>query len=214
MLHALLPVVMLPWLFVYERRAHMASFCRAFGWMNLLAVSTQIALPTAPPWFHDAYSNSPQANTRKTLPFMSHDTVACSSLPHPLVFLSLQVALPSYNQKGHPAGLLRMDATLGTQVFANGYSKSPVVYGAFPSMHCGWPFLLTLYYTGEYQKMSWGYSFLLAWAAMYLKHHFLTDVLGGWCYAVLAMKIADWGGEFEMVRMRTKAAVPVGEIDL
>ena len=34
---------------------------------------------------------------------------------------------------------------------------------------------------------------LLAWSAMYLKHHYLTDVLGGWAYAYLAMKIADWG---------------------
>ena len=33
---------------------------------------------------------------------------------------------------------------------------------------------------------------LLAWAAMYLKHHYLTDVLGGWAYAYLAMKIADF----------------------
>ena len=101
--------------------------------------------------------------------------------------------LPSYNQKGHPAGLLRVDEILGTNLFLNGYSKSPVVYGAFPSMHCGWPFLLTLYYTGQYQKCSWFYSCLLAWAAMYLKHHYLTDVLGGWCYALLAMKLADWG---------------------
>ena len=60
MFHALLPVVFLPWLMCCERRAHMASFCRAFGWMNLMAVSTQLALPTAPPWFHDAYSKSPQ----------------------------------------------------------------------------------------------------------------------------------------------------------
>ena len=86
-----------------------------------------------------------------------------------------------------------MDDILGTSVFKKGYSKSPVVFGAFPSMHCGWPFLLTLYYTGEYQKLSWGYSLLLAWAAMYLKHHYLTDVIAGWCYAFLAMRIANWG---------------------
>lgn len=34
---------------------------------------------------------------------------------------------------------------------------------------------------------------LLAWAAMYLKHHYLTDILGGWAYAYLAMKLADFG---------------------
>ena len=44
----------------------------------MLAVATQIALPTAPPWFHDAYVQSPQTQ------------------------------LPSYNQKGHPAGLMRV----------------------------------------------------------------------------------------------------------
>ena len=46
---------------------------------------------------------------------------------------------------------------------------------------------------GKYQRFSWFYSLLLAWAAMYLKHHYLTDVLGGWAYAYLAKQIADWG---------------------
>jgi hypothetical protein len=32
---------------------------------------------------------------------------------------------------------LQVDTILGTNIFLNGYSKSPVVYGAFPSMHCG-----------------------------------------------------------------------------
>ena len=90
--------------------------------MNLLAVSTQLALPTAPPWFHDAYEQT------------------------------ALVQQPTYNQKGHPAGLMRVcqqlreavlsiawqvDSVLGTNLFLQGYSKSPVVYGAFPSMHCG-----------------------------------------------------------------------------
>jgi len=156
-------VVFLPWLAFYETRENMASFCRAFGWMNLLAVATQIALPTAPPWFHDAYVHTPQTQ------------------------------LPSYNQKGHPAGLMRVDTVLESKIFDNTYSKSPVVYGAFPSMHCGWPFIFTLYYTGNWQIVIYGYAILLAWSAMYLKHHYLTDVLGGWAYAYLAMKIADWG---------------------
>jgi len=163
MLHAVLPVVFLPWLALYESREHMASFCRAFGWMNLLAVSTQLALPTAPPWFHDAYEQT------------------------------ALVQQPTYNQKGHPAGLMRVDSVLGTNLFLQGYSKSPVVYGAFPSMHCGWPFILMLYYTGQYQGLCIGYAMLLAWAAMYLKHHYLTDILGGWAYAYLAMKLADFG---------------------
>jgi len=161
MFHALLPAVFVPWLAFHTSREHTAAFCRAFGWMNLLAVSTQLALPTAPPWFHDQYVQIQQ--------------------PH----------LPSYNQKGHPAGLMRVDTILGTSIFHNTYSQSPVVYGAFPSMHCGWPFILTLYYTGRWQSISIGYSILLAWAAMYLKHHYLTDVLGGWLYAYIACRLVE-----------------------
>lgn len=163
MFHAALPVIFLPWLAINESRENMASFCRAFGWMNLVSVATQISLPTAPPWFHDAY-------VRATNP-----------------------QLPSYEQKGHPAGLLRVDTILGTRIFQNAYSQSPVVYGAFPSMHCGWPFILALFYTGRYKSLVYAYAILLAWAAMYLKHHYLTDVLGGWAYAYLATKIAKWG---------------------
>lgn len=108
MAHIAVPIVFLLWMICQNtQRERIARFVWAFGWMNVMALATQLALPTAPPWFYDTYTND------------------------------LHPQMPSYSQKGFPAGLLRVDELLGTSIFRVGYSQSPVVYGAFPSMHCG-----------------------------------------------------------------------------
>jgi len=167
MAHIAVPIVFLLWMICQNtQRERIARFVWAFGWMNVMALATQLALPTAPPWFYDTYTND------------------------------LHPQMPSYSQKGFPAGLLRVDELLGTSIFRVGYSQSPVVYGAFPSMHCGWPFIVALHYTDHPQGTRYllvhGYSMLLAWAAMYLRHHYLTDVLGGFAYAYVFTKLAEW----------------------
>jgi len=167
MAHISVPIVFIVWLLLQRSCTdRVARFVWSFGWMNVLALATQIALPTAPPWFYDDYIND----------------------QHP--------QMPSYRQRGFPAGLLRVDDLLGTNLFRNAYSQSPVVYGAFPSMHCGWPFHVALHYTQHPAGHRWfwvhGYSLLLTWAAMYLRHHYLTDVLGGYAYAYITTHLAQW----------------------
>eukprot|EP00658_Telonema_sp_P-2_P005763 TRINITY_DN12174_c0_g1_i2.p1 TRINITY_DN12174_c0_g1~~TRINITY_DN12174_c0_g1_i2.p1 ORF type:complete len:335 (-),score=24.03 TRINITY_DN12174_c0_g1_i2:267-1271(-) len=167
MAHVTLPIIFLAWMLLQRTSTpRVARFVWAFGWMNVLSLATQLALPTAPPWFYDLYTND----------------------QHP--------QMPSYAQRGFPAGLLRVDDLLGTSIFRNAYSRSPVVYGAFPSMHCGWPFMIAMHYTahpsGTRWLWVWSYAILLAWAAMYLRHHYLTDVLGAFAYAYIPTRISHW----------------------
>eukprot|EP00656_Telonema_subtile_P039130 TRINITY_DN4426_c0_g2_i1.p1 TRINITY_DN4426_c0_g2~~TRINITY_DN4426_c0_g2_i1.p1 ORF type:complete len:340 (+),score=60.09 TRINITY_DN4426_c0_g2_i1:248-1267(+) len=189
MAHISIPIIFIIWMLLQRTSTpRMARFVWAFGWMNVLALSTQLALPTAPPWFYDLYTND------------------------------LYPQMPSYSQRGFPAGLLRVDDLLGTTIFRNAYSQSPVVYGAFPSMHCGWPFIVALHFTEHPQGAKWlwvhAYSILLAWAAMYLRHHYLTDVLGGWAYAYVTTQLAHWtfpsnqGGKFKKTPQLSPSASP------
>ncbi|CAL9734351.1 inositolphosphotransferase 1 [Monosporozyma servazzii] len=41
----------------------------------------------------------------------------------------------SYDQEGFAAGLVRVDTHLGTHLNTNGFHKSPIVFGAVPSLH-------------------------------------------------------------------------------
>ncbi|CCK69941.1 inositolphosphotransferase KNAG_0D01900 [Huiozyma naganishii CBS 8797] len=41
----------------------------------------------------------------------------------------------NYDQEGYAAGLTRVDTHLGTHINTNGFHKSPIVFGAVPSLH-------------------------------------------------------------------------------
>jgi len=128
-----------------------------FGIMNSFAVSTQFLLPTAPPWWIEKY---------------------------------LHQGPPTYDVKGEPAGLACFDRALqsstGLQFFTPIYSQSPVVFGAFPSLHAAWPFMMALFcspFNFGIRVGAWIYVAWVCWAAMHLRHHFLLDLLGGGLYA-------------------------------
>jgi len=91
----------------------------------------------------------------------------------------------SYDLPGDPGGLARVDAMFNTDFYLNTFLTSPLVFGAFPSLHCGWPTLLTLFLCMNVfrsWKLRWIPCAYVAWvsfAVVYLQHHYVADVLGG-----------------------------------
>eukprot|EP00735_Rhodelphis_limneticus_P010474 TRINITY_DN3218_c0_g1::TRINITY_DN3218_c0_g1_i1::g.29701::m.29701 TRINITY_DN3218_c0_g1::TRINITY_DN3218_c0_g1_i1::g.29701 ORF type:complete len:560 (+),score=59.56,sp/Q10142/AUR1_SCHPO/37.96/3e-37,PAP2/PF01569.16/1.4e+03,PAP2/PF01569.16/8.3e-07,PAP2/PF01569.16/6.2e+02,PAP2_3/PF14378.1/2.3e-05,DUF3353/PF11833.3/0.28,DUF3353/PF11833.3/2.1e+03,DUF2029/PF09594.5/4.6e+03,DUF2029/PF09594.5/0.16 TRINITY_DN3218_c0_g1_i1:124-1803(+) len=100
-----------------------------------------------------------------------------------------------YGMYGHPgSAMLRVDKLLGQPFYRSIYKKSPLVFGSFPSLHAGWPFLIALFRPGP-SRFGFFYVAWVWWAALYLQHHYLVDILGGAFYAFLAHKLCS--GESE-----------------
>lgn len=92
----------------------------------------------------------------------------------------------TYDVPGSPGGLARIDALFGGDGYQTAFSNSPLVFGAFPSLHAGWATLGALFITHFWQgtaRYVWMYVSVLYWSTMYLTHHYLIDVVGGACLA-------------------------------
>jgi membrane-associated phospholipid phosphatase len=80
------------------------------------------------------------------------------------------------------AGAARFDALLGIDYFAAFYARSPNVFGAMPSLHVGFP-ASTALALGPLGRRWWLpvalFTLLVAFAAVYLQHHYVLDVLAG-----------------------------------
>jgi len=137
---------------IWKRRDLCLAYANCFGLLSFFAVVTELVFPTAPPWYYDKYGFAPA----------------------------------SYDLKGDPGGLARVDAMFDTSFYLNTFLNSPLVFGAFPSLHCGWPSLLTLFlcfHVFTTWKLRWIPIFYVCWvsfAVVYLQHHYMADVIGGW----------------------------------
>mmetsp|Transcript_9939 Transcript_9939/g.30588 ORF Transcript_9939/g.30588 Transcript_9939/m.30588 type:complete len:349 (-) Transcript_9939:140-1186(-) len=93
--------------------------------------------------------------------------------------------VPSYDVPSNAGRLLRIDELMGVDLFRGMYGANPVVFGSFPSLHSAWPLLIALY---AVYPLAPRYRFLYpAWvwvAAIYLKHHFVVDVVFGILYTL------------------------------
>ena len=92
-----------------------------------------------------------------------------------------------YSIHGSPGGLARIDALFHSNGYTTTFSNSPVVFGAFPSLHAGCATIEALFISHFFPHTTrwiWGYTGVLYWATMYLSHHYLIDVVGGACLAV------------------------------
>jgi len=92
-----------------------------------------------------------------------------------------------------PAGLARIDELFGIHYAATFYSKSANVFGAMPSLHVAYATLVAWMVFPLGGKLRWGtvaFALLMAFSAVYLRHHYLLDVLAG---AALAIPFAVWG---------------------
>jgi membrane-associated phospholipid phosphatase len=158
-------------------RPRMRRFLWAFALANVMSYALWLLVPAAPPWYIRTYG--------------------CAIDLH---------ALPSEG-----AALARADQALGVSYFHAFYSRASSVFGAMPSMHCAYP---TLGLLTAWRSSTWRtrplhlfYVFWMAGAAVYLDHHWLLDVLGGWLVAIVA--VAGATAILKGVEGRTVAAAHV-----
>jgi len=179
----------LPWLYaVYLlfSDARPFTFLYYLGVLNILAVGTQLLLPTAPPWYNVSYGLEPA----------------------------------SYSMGGDPARFSVLDTMFEVGIFRGLYGQSPIVFGSFPSLHAGWPCLIAMYSSTHglpAVKGKWLYMLWVWWAAIYSKHHFLVDLLGGAVYTVISLYVAErllrliapaaWADQM-LVHTPTQSAIP------
>jgi inositol phosphorylceramide synthase catalytic subunit len=95
---------------------------------------------------------------------------------------------------GHPAAALRFDTLTGTHVFATLYARESDVFGAIPSLHAAYPLLVALALNREtwLRRLAWAYCALMAFAAVYLQHHYVIDVAIGLAYAAIGHFAVGW----------------------
>lgn len=97
---------------------------------------------------------------------------------------------PNYSMGGNPAGLANADKLLSVQLFHRLYGQSPLVFGSFPSLHGAWPLMMMLFVPRMTLKIVFGfYGAWVWWAAMYLNHHYLVDLIGGALYVVISYSL-------------------------
>lgn len=156
---------------IFGREERTRRLLVRFGWtflaMNVVGFATYYVYPAAPPWYVAQYGLGPA------------NMAARSSA----------------------AGAARWDALTGIPWFAGFYGRSADVFGAIPSLHVSYP-LLTWLYGLELRKRwldaaSFGLFLLVCFAAVYLDHHYVLDVLLGIAYA-----LAAWGLERALARRR------------
>jgi hypothetical protein len=118
-------------------------------------------------------------------------------------YLAYPAAPPWYVQEYGPgparldappsaAGAARFDELTGIPLFSSFYSRSPNVFGAMPSLHAAYPILVLGTVLGMGALWVAGcsvFAALVAFAAVYLRHHYVWDILVGWLYAVLAVAL-------------------------
>jgi membrane-associated phospholipid phosphatase len=81
-----------------------------------------------------------------------------------------------------PAGLARMDALLHVPVAATFYSKSANVFGAMPSLHAAYAVLVAWVVFplgGKLRLSAIAFACSMCFAAVYLRHHYILDVIAG-----------------------------------
>lgn len=88
-----------------------------------------------------------------------------------------------------------MDEILGTTMYGTTFTASPLVFGAFPSLHsgCAWQLAFFIVFTFGPRAIPFAlsYVFWIWWAAMYLGHHYVVDLVGGGIYAIIAFWIGS-----------------------
>ncbi|KAL0563124.1 Phosphatidylinositol:ceramide phosphoinositol transferase (IPC synthase) [Marasmius crinis-equi] len=80
----------------------------------------------------------------------------------------------------------QIDKLFHSSGYTTAFTNSPLVFGAFPSLHSGAATLEALFlshFFPQTTKYAWAYAGVLYWATMYLTHHYLVDVVGGACMA-------------------------------
>ncbi|KAI9728252.1 MAG: Aureobasidin resistance protein Aur1 [Cirrosporium novae-zelandiae] len=92
------------------------------------------------------------------------------------------LAPADYSIPGDPAGLARIDKLFGVDLYTSTFTASPMVFGAFPSLHAGCATIEALFLSHVFPRLTGlfvVYTMWLWWATMYLSHHYAVDLVGG-----------------------------------
>lgn len=90
----------------------------------------------------------------------------------------------------------RFDEILGTHLFDQVYGRGVDVYGAYPSLHVSYPFLV-IWVTFQLEALSWAripalsFYLLMCFSAVYLQHHYVVDLILGTLYASMTIGIVS-----------------------
>ncbi len=126
-----------------------------------------------------------------------------------VIYILLPVAPPWYilehgtgpadpHAVGSAAGCARFDAFFGIHYFQGFYARNPSVFGAMPSLHVTYPFLVTLFTWTRgwrWRLPTLAFTLLVSFAAVYLVHHYVLDVLAGYAVAVWSAKAGVYLGQ-------------------
>ncbi|MBC7792781.1 MAG: inositol phosphorylceramide synthase [Clostridia bacterium] len=144
-----------------KNRPLLRRFGIAFILLNYITFITWYTVPVAPPWYVELYGLGP------------------ADLKAP----------PS------AARLLEVDDWLGFPYFHDLYAKAANVFGALPSLHSAWPLLVWLYARKHVRPVyAWtifAYWLLVAFSAVYLRHHYVIDIVLGCSYALLVYLVVE-----------------------
>ena len=96
---------------------------------------------------------------------------------------------------GNSAGLAAFDSFIGLPLFGTIYGMNANIYAAIPSLHCAYSLIVVIY--GLKNLRYWNillvfFSIGIFFSAVYLRHHYIIDVLLGIVYAFLAYFIFEW----------------------
>ncbi|KAI9491465.1 hypothetical protein BDB00DRAFT_832309 [Zychaea mexicana] len=98
-----------------------------------------------------------------------------------------------YSIHGEAGGLARIDKILGLELYGSSFGHSPLVFGAFPSLHSA-DATLTMLFLFYLKRKLWPLCLLhvvwMWWATMYLTHHYLIDLVGGSMFALCAFFVS------------------------
>ncbi|KAL8980210.1 MAG: hypothetical protein Q9177_005941 [Variospora cf. flavescens] len=103
------------------------------------------------------------------------------------------LAPANYSIKGSPAGLARIDDLFGITLYRPTFTGSPMVFGAFPSLHAGSAVMEALFMSHVFPRLRpvfVVYVLWLWWATMYLSHHYAVDLVGGSLLAGVVFYVA------------------------
>jgi membrane-associated phospholipid phosphatase len=147
------PFVVAGLVFLFGPPGSVPIFARAFGYMNVIGVMTQILVPCSAPWYENMYGLAPA----------------------------------DYSIHGSPAGLADVDKLLGFDMYTSGFTASPMVFGAFPSLHSADGTMEALFMAHTFPKLRPLFVFYLLWlwwSTMYFSHHYAVDLVAGSMIAI------------------------------
>ncbi|GAB7347451.1 hypothetical protein MBLNU459_g4367t1 [Dothideomycetes sp. NU459] len=103
------------------------------------------------------------------------------------------LAPANYSMPGSPAGLAAIDKLFGIKLYTSTFTASPMVFGAFPSLHSGCATIEALFMSHTFPKLRplfIFYTMWLWWSTMYLSHHYAVDLVAGSLISAIAYFIA------------------------